>query len=234
MRAWLVVTWLCAGCGRWGFTVDSTTDGGASGDGKAAIDAAGVSTASFGERTGATHANVTADTTLRQAQPSSNYGGDDNLSLSATSTGLLRFDTSALPPGTQVVSAALDLSTEDVGLTSGSVEVYVVNEAWTEGTAMGTAGVASYTMRTATLAWTNQGAGPPTSRGATAVASFVPAAINTDYVVPLDAAAVQAWVDTPTANFGVALVVNGTGTTSLQSHETTSATRRPLLVVSYR
>jgi hypothetical protein len=228
---------LAGGCGRWGFSDGIDARPGGDAIDAATIDMSGVTTASFGERAGATYTGVTSDTMLSSTQPTANYGKEDTVSTSSTATALLRFDTSMLPPSTQVVSASISIVTEDMGLSSGSTEIYVVNEAWTEGTAMGAAGVANYTMRTAGQTWSNAGAGPPTSRATTVLATFVPSAISTEYVVPLNAAgvaAVQAWIDMPVANFGVAFGVTGGGSWAFQSQETTSTTRRPLLIISYK
>ena len=229
---------LLAGCGRWGFSdVDAlsgdTLGDALGGDGMLGIDAAGLTTVSFGERPGATHTAVTADTTISSTSPTTNNGAEDSLQLSASVTGLLRFDISALPPSTTVVAAAVHLATENTP-TIGVVTLYPVLESWTEGTAMGTAGVANYTMRTAAASWTNPGAGPPSSRSTTAAASFTPTAGNTDYTIPLDAngvAQVQAWISNPASNLGFALV-GTSGTGELGSRETVPAARCPLLVVT--
>lgn len=230
-----------AGCGRWGFDNDDLdASHGDSGGGTkdAAIDAFSMGTmvVSFGERTGATHLNVSTDTSLSSTQPTFNYGGDDSFNNSPTDVALLRFDLTALPPSTVVVGAQLRIASEDTALASGTAEIYQALEAWTEGSGMGAAGVANYTMRTVALPWTTPGAGAPGSRSTTSVGSFVPSAINTDYAVTFNAAgvaAVQGWVNTPATNFGFAITVSaGGGSWKVLSREALPATKCPLLVLT--
>jgi len=246
MRRWVMVALLASGCGRFGFTDDPALHDGASGgdsdamrDGStmqmdAPIDAAGAAV-SFGERTGSQHTGVTTDTWLSSTSQAANYGGDDNFSVSPVNVGLLRFDVSAIAPSTPIVAAELHIKTEDFGLASGSVQVFQVLQAWTEGTGQGASGVANYTQRMSATSWANAGAGTPGSRSSTMLAQFVPAAISTDYTVTFNAAGVamvQSWVDTPSSNAGMAFVVtSGGGNVNFQSREA-GANSAPLLVIT--
>lgn len=232
MMRWWVVALVVSGCGRWDFTDDPALVD-ASGT---TSDAGGTVMMTFGERTGAQHTGVTTDTWLSSTSPTANFGGDDNFTVSPTSVGLLRFDLGAIPPSTTVVAAELHIMTEDVGLSSGSVQLFAVREAWTEGASQGAAGVANYTQRMAGTAWSNAGAGTPNSRSATVLAQFTPSTLQTDYTVPLGAAgvaAIQGWVNAPGTNAGFALgVTAGGGTVGFQSSEVLPASGAPLLVIT--
>lgn len=240
----MVVALAMCGCGRWGFADDpalvdapgsnAMRDGSGSSMPDAPIDAAGT-VMTFGERTGSQHTGVTTDTWLSSTTQTANYGGDDNFGVSPSNVGLIRFDISAIAPGTTVVAGELHIKTEDFGLASGSVQVFQVLQPWTEGANQGTAGVANYTQRMNATNWTNAGAGAPSSRSATVIATFVPASLTTDYTVTLDAAGVamvQSWVNSPASNDGMAFVVTaGGGNVNFQSR-TAGASNAPLLVIT--
>lgn len=245
MSRWWVVALVLCGCGRWGFSEDPALvdgpgggggdgNGSAMGDGGPPVDAAGT-VFTFGERTGAQHTGVTTDTWLSSTNQTANYGGDDNMSCSPANTALLRFDVTAIAPGTTVVAAELHIETEDTGLSSGSVQVFQVLQPWTEGTNQGASGIANYTQRVSATAWANAGAGAPGSRSATVIGQFDPATLQTDYTVMLGAAgvaAVQSWVNTPSSNDGLAFAVTaGGGSVSFQTR-TAGASSAPLLVIT--
>ena len=241
MAAVRVVPWVllaACGCGRLGFDLGVDVDAASSRDAArdAMRDAPPGSIVSFGERTGATHAGVTTDTMLSASQPANNYGGDDSANSAPGAPGLVRFDVSALAPGTTIDGAELHLGVDNALLGGGTAEAFALLEAWTEGSAMGAAGVANFTTRVSGTAWTNAGAAAPGSRSATLLASFTPAASNTDTTIALNAAgvaAVQGWIDAPATNFGFAVDVSaGGGTWAFVTRESTSPALRPLLVLT--
>jgi hypothetical protein len=157
-------------------------------------------------------------------------GGDDDVRA------LLRFDLEgAIPRCSRVMTAALVIDTTDDNLGNGSVLVYAVGEAWTEGTgpAAGSLGAASWTDRVAGMPWLDPGVGPD-SRSANQVGIFAPAGTNQAYQVNIDHGTVQAWVDDPTTNHGVVLLVSGsTSDVHFHSSEATDPARRPGLIVMY-
>ncbi len=244
MQRWVLLVVATAGCGRFGFTddpslsdgrpADARRDGNGGAMGDAPVDAAGVAI-SFGERTGSQHTGVTTDTWLSSTSQMANYGGDDNFSVSPSNVGLIRFDVSAIPSGTTVVAAELHIKSEDIGLSSGMVQLFQVLQPWTEGTGQGSNGVANYTQRMNATNWANAGAGAPGSRSSTVIAQFDPATLQTDYTVAFNAAGVamvQSWVNTPANNDGVAFVVTaGGGNVNFQSR-TAGASSAPLLVIT--
>jgi hypothetical protein len=218
---------MSSACGRLGFA--PLADDGSSSDG-AGIDTLGSKVVSFGERPGATHANVTMDSGIMGSQPFVNFGGSDTVSISVLASGLLRFDVSALAPGTTIVSAELHLAsasdaTELMGL-------FDSPETWTEGAGKGTNGIANYTMRTSNQSWTDPGASPPSSRGAMK-ASFMPAQAGSDGTVALDPTGVQGWIDNPASNNGF-IVAPGfvPGSWSFITRESAMERLRPILIVT--
>src|SRR5262252_4186703 len=134
---------MSSACGRLGFAPladDGSTS--SNSDGNVHSDVLPSKVVSFGERPGATHANVTMDSGIMGSQPFVNFGGSDTVSISAIASGLVRFDVSALVPGTKLASAELHLAsasdaTEVMGL-------FDSPETWTEGAGKGTNGIANY------------------------------------------------------------------------------------------
>jgi hypothetical protein len=165
-------------------------------------------------------------------------GGDDDV------VALLRFGLTTIVSCSHVVSAKLHLTTNSDNLGGGSiVQIYRVKEDWDEGTggvASGVAGTANWANRKSGIAWATAGAGTPDSRDNTdlAVTSFAPTSSNTAYPVSLNTAAIQIiqqWVDVPTTNHGLVLVVSGS-TSDVHFHSRTSATigARPTLEITYQ
>lgn len=144
-----------------------------------------------------------ADTWIQVNFPTTNNGAEvfviaDGNPLCVS---LLRFDLSGLA-GSQVSNVELHVFTNfDSGAT---VQVFDLNESWSESEA-------TWNQRANGQAWTAAGASPP-SRDATALASFTPGTSDSEFVVTLDPPTVQAWVDDPAVNFGLAIAsVNSDG-----------------------
>lgn len=191
-------------------------------------------TVSFGEAATATYSGVTTDTTLDQTAANANFGSRDivNIDMSPLRVGLLRFDLSALPTTTQVISAELHLRIGGNNASAGTTaELFAVLESWVEGTNDGMPGVANWQQRMTNVMWMGAGATPP-SRATTVLGTFQPTKANTDYVVPLNAAGlaiVANWVSNPSSNNGFAIPPSGAGW-AFESSE--SASTRPLLVLT--
>ncbi|MCC6382260.1 MAG: DNRLRE domain-containing protein, partial [Dehalococcoidia bacterium] len=86
---------------------------------------------------GAIDLPAVADTTLRTAQPASNFGALPQLQVDNSTDALIRFDLSALPPGTthaSIAQATLRLYVNRV-TSPGSVSFSRVESPWTEATA---------------------------------------------------------------------------------------------------
>ncbi len=132
----------------------------------------------------ASESTLLADTYVTTARPGTNYGALSNLYVNSAGTALLRFDLTAVPAGTtsaQVGRATLRVYVNRVNV-PGTLTVSPVTAAWNEGA------VTAQTL-------------PPIGN-----AVDVEAATDEGMFVVFDVTAlVKTWVDTPAANFGVAL-----------------------------
>jgi hypothetical protein len=176
-----------------------------------------------------------ADAWIESAAPAVAHGKSSTLRADGDPPAhiLLRFDLGGIPATADVALAALKVTTTSGGaLPQGSTDVYRLREPWAEGDKDNVAGFPNWTHRDGTATW----AAPGGSRDDTPLGSLVPAASDTEYVVPLPASAVAAWVETPASNDGVILVNRDAGNRSVLVHarETGEASKRPRLVVAYR
>src|SRR4029450_8157366 len=109
---------------------------------------------------------------------------------------LVQFDLSAIPANATINSATLNMQATQIGGAL-NIDVYELQQSWTEGAAAGTAGAAN---------WTERAAGTPgTAPGRTFDPTAV-ATINTGTVGQHSwdiTSLVQAWVDGSKANNGV-------------------------------
>jgi hypothetical protein len=222
---------MSSACGRLGFAPladDGSTS--SNSDGTRASDVLASNVVSFGERPGATHSHVTADCGISGTQPFMNFGAADTVAISTIEAGLLRFDVSALAPGTTIVAAEVHLASASNA--TDMMGLFDALESWTEGAGNASNGIANYTMRTSTDAWSDPGANPPSSRGALIV-GFTPAPTGADSAIAVDPARVQGWIDNPAANNGMIVAPwLATGNWSFVTREATNAQLRPLLIVT--
>ena len=167
-----------------------------------------------------------ADIYLRTvAAPDQNTNGSDFFIVDGdvTCTGLLRFDLSSIPVGATIDAA--DLLLWNDGDAGGACTVHQMLEPWDEATA-------TSNQRAANEPWLGAGATPP-SRAANVIGMFTPATANTSYTIAIATAVVQAWVATPAANHGVAIVTSNSDGSRFKTRETAMVTRRPILRVTY-
>lgn len=229
---WCVL--LVVGCGRIGFDTTSLDAPPSAGDG--GFDApAGSVTVTFGEAPGTTFSNVTQDTYISNeaGEPSFNYGGDDEVRIErdVNERALIAFDLAALPISATVVTATLRVTITELPAPAQPIDVHVVTEEWSEGTAAGAPGVSNYVVRQGATTWTTAGGGPPGSAGA-AVAALAPAALG-DVTVSLPAPIVQPWITAPASNHGIVLIARSDDSTRFTTSEGTPPARRPVLTVVY-
>ncbi|MFN0248675.1 MAG: DNRLRE domain-containing protein [Kofleriaceae bacterium] len=182
--------------------------------------------ATFGELPGSTYTNVTSDGTF-SAGSMTNSGGFDHISADSGSTeeGLIRWSTIAIPPGSQVISATLSVSTigDDNHLSAGVVRVYKLNETWDE---------LAFTFFTRGPAlWTTSGA-QGTARDQTQFAEIAMTSQNR-YTVPIPTAIVQGWIDDPASNAGVIFTSAGTGHLHIGAREGAAINTSQLTVTYY-
>src|SRR5207253_7650425 len=94
---------------------------------------------------------------------------------------------------------------------------------------------ATWQSRMSGTPWSAEGAGPA-SRSPQPIAEFNPNHNNRDYTIRLPTDLVARWIATPAQNFGVVLVVEGTGDqgTTFVTREDPTAGNRPRLQLSYK
>lgn len=166
-----------------------------------------------------------ADTYLSSNTPNQNKAGDAFLIVdgSPIAVVLIEFDLAAIPVGSTVVSAELQVTTlSDPGET---VTVHALNESWVESQA-------TFNERDGNLDWSTPGANPP-SRAIAACGTFTPAMVDTAFTSAIDTSVVQAWVATPANNFGIALVSINDDGPRFSSREDLIVTKRPKLTVVF-
>jgi hypothetical protein len=177
------------------------------------------------------------DTFLRLSDPTFNYGGRERMCTDTTTDDrrmLLRIDVSALPAGAEVVAADLHLWTGTLA-SDPSVQtcsIYQMLESWDEGDEDTAVGTASWNERKSDTAWTVEGAGVG-SRADQVMGSFVPAAFDTEYVIPVEPALIQDWIDDPAGNFGVAIISAGSDGGCFETTEYSVEAKRPSLSVTW-
>jgi hypothetical protein len=128
-------------------------------------------------------APVIADSYTASGSPAINFGTAVNLKVNSTAKTLLRFDLSALPPGTlssEVAKATLVIWVNSV-TTAGALEIVPVTSIWTE------SGVTFNSM---------PGLGLPEATG-------IPVSQAGSYVVVDITNQVKSWIAAPASNFGL-------------------------------
>jgi len=199
------------------------------------IEAGATLTQTWGEDTTADHRNVTTDTyvsgknEIGEEEVDLNYGVSTQLDLDNDAYPLVRFDLSALPPTTRVVSASLRIMIS--GSQHGTIALHRMNEGWAEGTGNNTVGAASWNERLSGTPWSAPGIGAPASRDNEAAAS-IPANASGAQLVALPASLVESWIASPATNFGLVLVTQSGDDTRLTPREGTDGSR-PSLEITY-
>lgn len=220
-----------------GSITDPTTGATTTGDGTTGPAPQPV-TLHFGERDDADVSGVTRDTYISETNAGNNGGthGDfHTVETGAPAASLLAFDISAIPAGSEVIDATLEVWTEDTGLLeSGEVEIHELLEAWDEGAADNGPGVANWTERTPGQPWSTPGAGAGSS-GAMLLGTLDGTEASQDYSTELPISVVQSWVDDPSGNHGLRLSAVDAGMSYhwYLSSEYGDHTRRPALFVTF-
>ncbi|MBC7224753.1 MAG: DNRLRE domain-containing protein, partial [Anaerolineae bacterium] len=170
------------------------------------------------------------DTFIDAWSPTSNYGYATYLAARATNIrpALLRFDVSAIPPGSLVDEAKLALYVYDRSNASGLVaQVYGVLRQWTEHQA-------TWQLAAVANPWEVAGCDGPTDRASIITDQVVWDTIGAWHefdITPL----VQGWVDNPASNYG--LIIKPLAGTNVQynaySSEYPISDFRPKLTVTY-
>jgi hypothetical protein len=172
----------------------------------------------------------TRDTKLNSGSKTRNYGTATELKVdgSPDESSLFRWDVSAIPVGSIIVSAAIELNA--ASSTSGNYEVYTLQRAWDEISA-------TWNQFRSGQNWGTAGANGAADHASTVLGQFAPTTRGTYRIALNDAgvSAVQSWVNNAAANFGVILkdyaVSDGV---SITSSEASTASLRPKLIINYQ
>ncbi|MCI0333507.1 MAG: DNRLRE domain-containing protein [Planctomycetes bacterium] len=171
----------------------------------------------------------TSDTKIAGGNATTNYGtattfdvdGDPDIAA------LLKWDVSAIPAGSIVVSAAIELYVTNS--TKQNFEVYALQKAWDE--------LSATWQRLATgNNWSGAGATGGSDHDSTALGQLGPGGTGIQRI-ELNAAglaAVQSWIDDSQSNFGIILQdYSASDGVDFYSSEYATVARRPKLVVNY-
>ena len=160
----------------------------------------------------AQQAMLTGDSQINSAATTTKYGASTTLNINPTNSALLQFDlTDMLPSGTtaaQVLKARL-IVFPDAITTGGTVNLYQVTSAWSEGTV-------TYATK-------------PTIAGTAAATLSV--GVNNAFHDFGVTALVQSWITTPASNFGVELQASGTTNITIDSKENTNTSHPAVLEI---
>jgi hypothetical protein len=171
----------------------------------------------------------TSDTQINGSAATQNYGTSQTLEMAGSSgiATLLKWDVSAIPTGSVVVSAAIELNVTDP--TAQDYEVYALQKAWDELSA-------TWQQFSDGQNWAGDGAGGPGDHGAATLGSLGAPSGGTVLINLNDAglAAVQSWINNADSNFGI--ILNdylASDAAAISSRETTVAAQRPKLTVNF-
>lgn len=172
----------------------------------------------------------TTDTKINSSSKTKNYGAATSLLVDGKpdEASLFRWDISAIPTGSVIVSAAIELNA--LTTTKGNFEIYALQRAWDEISA-------TWKQFSAGKAWGAAGANGSGDHDTTVLGELAPTSKGIQHIALNDAgvAAVQAWVNDATKNYGIIVkdyaVPDGV---SISSSEATTASMRPKLVIDYR
>jgi hypothetical protein len=174
----------------------------------------------------------TRDTSLSWRAPGANLGAAEFLPVHKANDSqfhaLVKWDVSAIPPGSRVVAAEAALFVTGVAAGPG-YRAYEVRRPWEELEA-------TWKAATSSAPWQIAGAQSDQDRGSRVLFTLAPEAAGwrTFPLTEAGLAAVQAWVNAPAANHGI-LIASPVGHNMWEfySRESSSPERRPKLTVTY-
>jgi hypothetical protein len=172
----------------------------------------------------------TRDTLISSSSSSSNYGNSQTIKIDGDpdSAALLKWDISAIPAGSIIVSAEIDLNV--TSSTADHYEAYVLQKAWDE--------LSATWQRYATnQSWSSAGAKGAADHDSTVLGKIGPASTGL-YRMSLNSAgvaAIQAWLDNSAPNYGIILQnYSMSDGVDISTRETSSKSLRPKLVINYQ
>lgn len=193
--------------------------------------------------------SVTADTTLNEASPDNNLGGNGQILVGTDGAGrlrrgLLQFDVAGeIPAGSVIHSATLYITVSAANMNDGAFDLHRMFVGWGDGTGSGNMGSSA---EPGEATWNSRfhGATPWGEPGGLAGTDYAVGLSSSQFVSAAGeydfaglAADVQAMLDDPTSNFGWMLVsaLEGTAHTARQfeSSETVNDAPQPRLEIEY-
>ncbi len=181
-----------------------------------------------------TAARADKDTYLVSGYPNQNFGADTTLDVKGDDNRrtLLEFDLPTMPTGAVIQTAVLQLYVTVKGTGTPTVNLYRINNSWTEGTGTGaiTNNGATWNTKNGTLNWNTAGGDYETTVHANATL----AAQNTWYSWNITGL-VQAWANRTYPNYGMILrdITSSTGTWTFASSNNSNLSLRPKLNITY-
>jgi hypothetical protein len=171
----------------------------------------------------------TLDTRIASGSANTNYGNATTLDIDGSPdvAGLVKWDISAIPTGSIVVSAAIELNVTNSS--SHSYELYALHRAWDELSA-------TWQQFASGQAWTGPGANGSGDHGTAALGVLGPASKGIYRIALNDAglAAVQGWINDPAANYGFIFKDYTTSDgVDFSTSEASTASQRPKLLINY-
>lgn len=240
VRVGLLLTWCLVGCGAEIGGDDPSADARPRADGSAETDDAGSSLPDAARpepQTTVFAVPDVIDTYLRLKDPTFNYGVAASMCADTTTDDrrmLLRIDVSSVPAAAEIVAANLHLwtgtSTND--LSTQTYSIYRMLESWNEGGQNAAAGAASWNERKSGTPWTVAGAGNG-SRDDVVMGTFVPTAIDTEYIISLEPELIAGWLADGESNFGIVIVAAGSDGACFDTTEYPTAGKHPTLSVTW-
>lgn len=171
----------------------------------------------------------TTDTQISSSSVTKNYGTATTLEVDGSPdiAALLKWDVSAIPTNSVIVSAAIELNITNA--TTQNYEVYAMERAWDELSA-------TWQQAAAGNPWGGAGASGPGDRGTEILGQLASTNKGTYRIQLNDAgvAAVQAWINDSSLNYGIILQdYLNSDVAGISSSETSTASLRPKLIVNY-
>jgi len=167
------------------------------------------------------------DTYIRSSPANTNYGADVSMLIQAgTGRGLVKFDLSSIPAGSDIRSAQLSLYHTNGG--SDPVSAFRATRPWTEGTGAAGSG-ASWASADGVEAWTTAGGDYDPASGVAITLSPNGTWSTWDLT-----AQTAAWVAGIQPNYGIALIAaSGGANTFTSSDDAANPTLRPRLALNF-
>jgi hypothetical protein len=169
----------------------------------------------------------TQDTWISSMEQTVNFGRGEQMQLqrlSAQQSALVRWDVTAIPPGSRVLSAELTFWV--TGKLGGDCKIYALNLPFEESEA-------TWRVAKGSMFWGAPGAQSDRDRGARPIALLAPEKPGFCTAAIGDLGVVQGWVSAPAQNYGILIAGPDANVWGVESRETAVPDRRPKLTITY-